>query len=317
MQTVLRELATPKFIALYIYLASVMYMHFRGAERLRFLRQLTEPSGLFAPFNAVMYAFSKVPSDPILDVEDFPELEPLKQNWEVIRDEAKALQEGGNIRTSARHDDLAFVAFYRRGWKRFYLKWYGDALPSAKQLCPRTLELVNSIPSIKSAAYTLLPPGGTLGRHRDPYAGSLRYHLGLITPNSEKCRIFIDGQQHVWHDGEPVVFDETYVHWAENESDQVRIILFCDLVRPLYTPIARGLNTLVARTLIKGTTSRNVETEKVGLFNRLTPWIYKTKMVMTRFKQTRPKLYVAFKVVLNLGLAYLIFFRGLGLFQGR
>ena len=317
MSNILRELATPKFIVLYVYLASVVYMHFRGKERLRFLRQLTEPSGLFAPFNALMYAFSKVPSDPILEEADFPELEPLKQNWEVIRDEARALYEGDRIRTSAKHDDLAFVAFYKRGWKRFYLKWYGEALPSAKEWCPRTVELVDSIPSIKSAAYTLLPPGSTLGRHRDPYAGSLRYHLGLVTPNSEQCRIYIDGERHVWHDGEAVVFDETYVHWAENESDHVRIILFCDVVRPLHTPIARGLNSLVARTLIKGTTSRNEASEKVGIFNRLTPWIYRVKMAMTRFKETRPRLYVAFKVALNLGLAYLIFFRGLGLFQGQ
>jgi hypothetical protein len=35
----------------------------------------------------------------------------------------------------------------------------------------------------------LLPPGGDLA-HRDPFAGSLRYHLGLSTPNSEKLPHF-------------------------------------------------------------------------------------------------------------------------------
>ncbi|WP_419146018.1 aspartyl/asparaginyl beta-hydroxylase domain-containing protein, partial [Escherichia coli] len=34
-------------------------------------------------------------------------------------------------------------------------------------------------------------------------------------------------------DGESVVFDETYVHEAYNHPDQNRIILFCDVERPL------------------------------------------------------------------------------------
>ena len=35
--------------------------------------------------------------------------------------------------------------------------------------------------------FASLPPGATLVRHRDPYAGSLRYHIGLVTPNDPKC----------------------------------------------------------------------------------------------------------------------------------
>ena len=38
-----------------------------------------------------------------------------------------------------------------------------------------------------------LPPGSRLVRHRDPYAGSLRYHLGLLTPNDPGCFIEVDG----------------------------------------------------------------------------------------------------------------------------
>jgi hypothetical protein len=79
------------------------------------------------------------------------------------------------------------------GRKRFYLKWYDDFLPSAGSLCPKTVELLNAIPSVHGAMFAMLPPGGKLGAHRDPFAGSLRYHLGLVTPNSNKCRILVDG----------------------------------------------------------------------------------------------------------------------------
>ena len=80
---------------------------------------------------------------------------------------------------------------------------------------------------------TALPPGGVLTLHRAPYAGSLRYHLGLVTPNDDNCAIIVDGQRYSWRDGEEVVFDETYLHWAENKTDKDRIILFCDIERPI------------------------------------------------------------------------------------
>ena len=55
-------------------------------------------------------------------------------------------------------------------------------------------------------------------RHRDPFAGSLRYHLGLVNPNLERCLS---------------VVDETFVDYAENKTGQTRLILFCDMERPL------------------------------------------------------------------------------------
>jgi beta-hydroxylase len=54
-----------------VYLACVSYVHFRGKERLKFERQLTEHSGLFSPFNTLIYLCSAVPRDPILPAKDF------------------------------------------------------------------------------------------------------------------------------------------------------------------------------------------------------------------------------------------------------
>lgn len=110
---------------------------------------------------------------------------------------------------------------------------YDNPHPSAATLCPDTLAILEEIPTVKAAMFTMLPPGGTLGLHRDPYAGSLRYHLGLVTPNHDDCAIIVDGERYSWRDGEEVIFDETYLHWAANKTDQDRIILFCDTERPM------------------------------------------------------------------------------------
>ena len=123
--------------------------------------------------------------------------------------------------------------------------------------------------------FALLPPGGHLNPHRDPFAGSLRYHLGLITPNSDDCRIFVDGSMYAWRDGEDVVFDETYVHWAENRTDQPRIILFCDLERPLRSQVVRSINRHVSAFMGKITTSPNQGLDRTGGLNRIYAWAHR------------------------------------------
>jgi beta-hydroxylase len=129
--------------------------------------------------------------------------------------------------------------------------------------------LVEKIPSVHAAMFAVLPPGSKLNPHRDPFAGSLRYHLGLSTPNDDACRIYIDGNMYSWRDGQDIVFDETYVHSAANDTNQTRIILFCDVERPLHTPIMRGINRFISNTLIRAASTQNVPTENVGLLNRL------------------------------------------------
>ena len=276
------------FVLFALYVASVLYVHLRGRARLRFGRQLFDHSGLFAPYNLLMYAFSAVPSRAILDRSRFPHLDPLRDSWRTIRDEASHLFDEGYIRAAEKHNDAGFGSFFKEGWKRFYLKWYGEPLPSAHALCPQTVALLESIPSVKAAMFALLPPGSKLNPHRDPYAGSLRYHLGLITPNSDDCLIFVDGQPYSWRDGEDIVFDETYVHWAENKTDQTRVILFCDVERPLHTSVVRAINRVFSRVVGRATATQNVATERVGAINRLYGFAHRVGERKKAFKRRHP-----------------------------
>lgn len=133
----------------------------------------------------------------------------------MIRDEALVLFAQGQIKAADKYNDWGFNSFFRTGWKRFYPKWYDQALPSAVANCPKRVELVNAIPTVKGAMFASLPPSSRLVQHRDPYAGSLRYHLGLLVPKSPgECGIFIDGQPYSWREGDDLVFDETYLHYA-------------------------------------------------------------------------------------------------------
>ncbi len=70
----LPNLLAPKFFVLYAFVASAMYIHYRGRIRHRFYRQLTDHSTFMAPYNVLMYFFSAVPNRPYVDVKEFPEL---------------------------------------------------------------------------------------------------------------------------------------------------------------------------------------------------------------------------------------------------
>ena len=307
---------TPRLILLALlafFVLCVLLVHLRGRVRLRFDRQLVDHSAVFAPYNLLMYAFSAVPARPILERSGFPQLDLLQANWQTIRAEAMQLFDEGHIRAAARNNDASFSSFFKQGWKRFYLKWYGEPLASAEALCPQTVALLKSIPSVKAAMFALLPPGSKLNPHRDPFAGSLRYHLGLITPNSRSCRIFVDGEEHAWGDGKDVVFDETYVHWAENTSGQTRVILFADVERPLRTHWMNAINHRVGAFMGKITASPNTEgeAEKTGFVNRLFALSQGRKGASHRFKaafkRRYKKLYKALKYVGIVLLIWLIF----------
>jgi beta-hydroxylase len=298
---------SPKFILLYVFILSALFVHFRGRVRHRFSRQLTDHSTFLAPLNALLYAFSAVPNKPLLEVERFPELRRLRDNWQTIRDEGLSLFDEGHIRAAASYNDLGFNSFFRTGWKRFYLKWYDNPLPSAQVLCPKTVALVQSIPTIHGAMFALLPPGGKLVAHRDPYAGSLRYHLGLVTPNADTCKIFIDGEPYYWKDGEDVLFDETFIHYAENKSDVTRLILFCDVERPMKTGFMARFNHFVANTLVRASKTQNVEGEPVGVLNKVFAYAYRVRLAGKWLKAKSRFAYYAVKYLLVGGLLYWIF----------
>ena len=287
-----------------LWLASILYGHYRGRVRLPWSRVFLDHSVLLAPVNAFMVLASRVPTTPYVSTREMPELQVLQDNWELIRDEALQMAELRRIKAAERHDDIGFNSFFKYGWKRFYLKWYDARHPSAETLCPRTVALLKTLPTVKAAMFAELPDGGKLNPHRDPFSGSLRYHLGLATPNDDRCYIDVDGERYSWRDGEGVVFDETYIHEAHNKSGQNRIILFCDVVRPLRWRWAEAFNAWFGKVVMSAASSPNDDGDKTGAINRLTHAHWRLDQARKRFKAWNKPLYKAVKwglVVLAVG----------------
>ena len=289
------------------FVISAIYVYFRGRVRFGLVRSLTDYQVLLAPINSLLYLFSKTKAGAFIPVADFPEIKPLQDNWQIIRDEALALNADGAIAAATGYNDIGFNSFFRTGWKRFHLYWYGKEMASAQRNCPKTVALLKSIPSIKAAMFASLPPGATLVRHRDPYAGSLRYHIGLVTPNDPKCFIDVEGERYHWKDGEAVIFDETYIHYAANETDHQRIVLFCDVERPVHTKLVQLFNRWFGRYVMSAASSQNVEGEKLGFVNILFKYFYHLRAQAKKLKAKQRSIYYISKWILILGILWALF----------
>lgn len=295
-------------VAFLTFVISGVYVHFRGRERLKPLKQLFNHSTFMAPVNCILYMFSRVPKQPFCPVDTFPELSLLQKNWELIRDEALALESESRIVAAEGYTDAGFNSFFKFGWKRFYLKWYGNDLTSARRLCPKTCTLLDQIPSVKAAMFASLPPGSRLTKHRDPYAGSMRYHLGLVTPADPACSIVVDGESYYWRDGEGVVFDETFIHHAANKTEKPRIVLFCDVRRPLWFAPARWFDAVFSRIVMGAAVSSNAEEDRIGGLNKFFARIYGVRKIAKELKHRNRTLYYGIKYLIFALVVYLLLF---------
>jgi beta-hydroxylase len=123
---------------------------------------------------------------------------------------------------------------------------YGRKIAENCSRCPETTRLIEAIPGIKTAFFSILAPRKHLPEHRGPYSGVLRYHLGLIVPRQkEACRIRVDSEVAHWEEGRSVVFDDTYMHEVWNDTDEERVVLFVDFARPLSFPVSMLNNAVI------------------------------------------------------------------------
>ncbi len=183
---------------------------------------------------------SLVDNTAFLDPRVFAWTQMLEENWRVIRAELdEVLQNKRSIpafheispdQKSITDDDQ---------WKTFFL--YGMGFKAEKNCarCPETTRLVEQVPHMTTAFFSILSPGKHIPAHRGVFKGFVRYHLGLMVPEPrEHCRIRVGEEIRVWEEGKSMMFDDTYDHEVWNDTEGVRVVLFMDVLRPVRFPVS-------------------------------------------------------------------------------
>jgi aspartyl/asparaginyl beta-hydroxylase (cupin superfamily) len=181
---------------------------------------------------------------------DYPALKALADNYSAIREECLALlnasitMPGMDALSSATAGGIHKIA-----WKSFMFK-SGEFIDGNCALAPRTAALLRKLPGVYTAFFSVLEPHQHIKPHWGYWKGFVRYHLGVRIPanNDDKsCWIRINpnawnrdkreeieqGETYYWKNGTAVLFDDTFLHEAANESDEVRVVLFLDVARKM------------------------------------------------------------------------------------
>ena len=188
-------------------------------------------------FDRLIASSSLVPNDPVLDVRTFPWTQALRDQWEQIRDEAIAVALRGQAAPSLAtispdHRSIAKINM----WRSFFLWGYGSRIDDNADRCPVTTRLVEQIPGLNSAFFSILAPGTHIPAHRGVSKGLITCHLGLIVPRDGDVRMRVDTRVVRWCEGETLVFDDTYDHEVWNETEGTRVVLLIQFERPLRNP---------------------------------------------------------------------------------
>ncbi|GIV35094.1 MAG: hypothetical protein KatS3mg031_2629 [Chitinophagales bacterium] len=183
--------------------------------------------------------------------EDFPFTRELEAYWQEIRKEYAQIHAKEDIPPIEEIFPEQARITHDRGWRSYMLAIYGYDFAHHQQACPVTTAILNKIPLMTSAFFSVLQPHSAIAPHRGIYKGVLRCHLGLLVPHPEQCALVINGKEVHWQEGRCMVFDDTFPHTAWNRSDKARVVLFIDFIRPLPEPfhtINLFLFRLLART---------------------------------------------------------------------
>jgi ornithine lipid ester-linked acyl 2-hydroxylase len=205
---------------------------------------------VLAPVERFIGRRSLVGDATFFEPERFPWVAQIEANWTVIRDELERVledQEGLPNFQDISTDQIEITDDDR--WKTFFLYGYGFQAELGVQTCPRTAALMRQIPGMTTAMFSILAPGKHILDHRGPYKGVLRYHLGLIVPeNAQACRIRVGDDVRHWQAGQSLIFDDTFNHEVWNDTDETRVVLFVDVLRPLPSPEST-INRLIVKAI--------------------------------------------------------------------
>ena len=178
---------------------------------------------------------------PYFEREDFPWIADVEADFAAIKSEMETTLDierdsmpyiHGNVGTTSEAAPLTDS----RGWTAMYLYCQGvrdedvcRRFPRAAAMAEKTpLATVNGVPL--EAFYSILQPGGHIVPHFGVSNHWLTVHLPLIAPGNGIMRA--GPVSRMWHEGECLIFDDSFDHEAINASDKIRIVLILGVWHP-------------------------------------------------------------------------------------
>lgn len=160
---------------------------------------------------------------------NFSWIQELEKNFPAIREEIisyvsqyeldpyfnKSLVSNKN---SWKTDGLLFWGYFiKKNYSHFKVSW----------------KAIKNIPGLVSFSISVLEPNSSIKPHNGDTNAIMRVHLPIVVPEGlPNCSFTVNKNTKPWVEGEPLIFNDAQMHSAQNLSNQRRIVLLIDVIRP-------------------------------------------------------------------------------------
>jgi aspartyl/asparaginyl beta-hydroxylase (cupin superfamily) len=206
---------------------------------------------IFTPRPTFLH-FPQLPAREFYPRTEFPWLERLEAATADVREEFERVfaEDAASLEPYVAYpegvplDQWAELNHSRR-WSVFYLWRDGKPIEEHVRRCPRTAQLIASLPLLDIAGYaptvffSILDAKSHIPAHTGVTNTRVIVHVPLVIPLA--CRFRVGSTTREWRPGAAWVFDDTIEHEAWNDSDVPRAILILDVWNPYLTAAERDL----------------------------------------------------------------------------
>lgn len=198
----------------------IYYLQFYGSKTVIFFLEL------------VIKIFVK--NDVFFDKANFEWTKILEENYEAIKQEYININNKNRLIDATVFSKEQIKSVAPDQWSVFPLFVYGNKIEKNWVECPVTVNCLKQIPTITTAWFSVMKPGTYVKPHRGTYKGYLRCLMGLIVPDDiTQSGLAINNTTYHWKKNECVIFDDTFIHSAYNNSEITRVVLYIDFIRPM------------------------------------------------------------------------------------
>lgn len=179
---------------------------------------------------------------PWWDKNTFEWSRQLEESYPLIRQELTAalLQDGQSwLEVGSQHAIEDALLLEAGSWKEIVISGVGDRNSDInQQLCPKTTELLKSIPAawhmshlcLGECIFSAIDPSTHLRPHCGFSNTRLTCHLGIAIP--ERCRLRVAEETRYWEEGKCLFFDDSFEHEVWNVGKGRRIVLLIRFWHP-------------------------------------------------------------------------------------
>ena len=201
---------------------------------------------------------SAVRTPEFLDLKLFPNHKLFEQNFINLKDEVSNLlqktHQGKDItltrdtysgENSYIGSDVKVSNGQTSGWRVLSIK-AGSSFSSYAKHFPTLRRVLKKCPDVISCVISVLEPGVTIPIHNGYYKGIMRYMIPTHVPKDrDKVFLCVNGKKYHWTEGKSLLWDDNFPHKVYNYSDEIRVVIYMDVIRPL-----PGLLNSFNRTMI-------------------------------------------------------------------